>query len=78
MSCGGNNILLKAIYLFIIMLYGMLQCDIFSALWLMELARFFCCRSLLEMAKASPLNATEEGPAWKDVLAPRMATKAKL
>ena len=35
-------------------------------------------RALLEMAKESPLNDTEEGPAWRDVLAPRMAPQAKL
>jgi len=29
-------------------------------------------RALLEMAKASPLNATEEGPAWEGVLKPAM------
>ena len=29
-------------------------------------------RSLLEMAQGSPLNATEEGPAWHDVLKPVM------
>ena len=35
-------------------------------------------RALLEMAQESPLNDTEEGPAWRDVLAPRMAPQAKL
>jgi Acyl-CoA oxidase len=29
-------------------------------------------RALLEMAQSSPLNATEEGPAWKEVLEPRL------
>jgi len=33
---------------------------------------------LLEMAHASPLNKTEEGPAWKTVLEPRMRPKAKM
>lgn len=34
-------------------------------------------RSLLEMAKRSPFNATEEGPAWKPVLEARMNPKAR-
>lgn len=32
-------------------------------------------QSLLEMAQASPLNATEEGPAWEGVLKPVMHRK---
>lgn len=35
-------------------------------------------RGLLEMAKASPLNRTEEGPAWKPVLQHRLQPDAKL
>ena len=34
-------------------------------------------RSLLEMAKRSPFNDTEEGPAWKPVLEARMNPKAR-
>ena len=35
-------------------------------------------RGLLEMAQASPLNQTQEGPAWKPVLEPRMRAASKL
>ena len=35
-------------------------------------------RALLEMAQGSPLNATEEGPAWHDVLKPVMTARSKL
>ena len=29
-------------------------------------------------AQASPLNETEEGPAWKEILKPRLAPRSKL
>ncbi|KAI8467455.1 MAG: acyl-CoA dehydrogenase/oxidase C-terminal [Monoraphidium minutum] len=35
-------------------------------------------RSMLEMAEASPLNATQEGPAWETVLKPAMARRARV
>ncbi len=35
-------------------------------------------RAMLEMAQGSPLNATEEGPAWHDVLKPAMHNRSKL
>ena len=35
-------------------------------------------KGLLEMAQASPLNRTEEGPGWKTVLEPRMRPRAKM
>jgi acyl-CoA oxidase len=34
--------------------------------------------ALLEMARASPLNATEEGPAWEGVLKPLLAPSARV
>jgi Acyl-CoA oxidase len=36
------------------------------------------CRALLEMAQSSPLNDSQEGPAWEGVLQPRLAPHAKL
>lgn len=35
-------------------------------------------RALYDMAQASPLNATPEGPAWEAVLRERLAPRAKL
>ncbi|GFR44234.1 hypothetical protein Agub_g5369 [Astrephomene gubernaculifera] len=35
-------------------------------------------RGLLEMARGSPLNATQEGPAWPEVLRPVLAARSKL
>ena len=32
---------------------------------------------MLEMAEGSPLNATQEGPAWEGVLKPAMARRAR-
>ncbi|GLI67460.1 hypothetical protein VaNZ11_011657 [Volvox africanus] len=35
-------------------------------------------RGLLDMARGSPLNATQEGPAWPDVLKPVLAARSRL
>lgn len=35
-------------------------------------------RHLLDMAQGSPLNRTEEGPAWKSVLEPNMKARSKM
>ncbi|GLC45233.1 hypothetical protein PLESTB_000722200 [Pleodorina starrii] len=35
-------------------------------------------RGLLEMARGSPLNATQEGPAWPEVLRPVLAARSRL
>ncbi|KAG2488798.1 hypothetical protein HYH03_012598 [Edaphochlamys debaryana] len=35
-------------------------------------------RGLLEMAEVSPLNATQEGPAWEGVLKPLLAPRSRL
>ncbi len=35
-------------------------------------------RALLAAAQASPLNETEEGPAWHSVLKPRLTPRARL
>lgn len=35
-------------------------------------------RGLLDMARSSPLNATQEGPAWQDVLRPVLAPRSRL
>lgn len=35
-------------------------------------------RHLLDMAQGSPLNRTEEGPAWKSILEPAMKARSKL
>jgi len=34
-------------------------------------------RAMLEMAQVTPLNATEEGPAWETVLKPAMLRNNK-
>ncbi len=36
------------------------------------------CRALLEMAQDSPLNDTQEGPAWAEVLQPQLTSRAKM
>jgi acyl-CoA oxidase len=35
-------------------------------------------RGLLDMAWGSPLNATQEGPAWQEVLRPVLAAQSRL
>lgn len=44
----------------------------------MKIERRLWRRALLEMAEASPLNDSQEGPAWEGVLQPRLGRPAKL